>query len=59
MQFLLNGRFVAEADAHVSVADRGFLYGDAAFDTLCAYGGRLFRAREHLQRIQMEHQEWL
>jgi len=51
MQFLLNGRFVAEQDARVSVSDRGFLYGDAAFDTLCAYGGRLFRASQHLQRL--------
>jgi len=51
MQFLLNGRFVAEPDARVPVSDRGFLYGDAAFDTLCAYGGRLFRPRAHLQRL--------
>jgi branched-chain amino acid aminotransferase len=51
MQFLLNGRFVAESEALVPVTDRGFLYGDAAFDTLCAYGGRLFRAREHLDRL--------
>jgi branched-chain amino acid aminotransferase len=53
MQFLLNGRFVAEEEARVSVSDRGFLYGDAAFDTLCAYGGRLFRARQHLQRLML------
>jgi branched-chain amino acid aminotransferase len=52
MDFLLNGRFVPESQARVPVSDRGFLYGDAAFDTLCAYGGRLFRAREHLDRLQ-------
>ena len=51
MQFLLNGSFVAEAEARVPVSDRGFLYGDAAFDTLCAYGGRCFRADHHLQRL--------
>jgi len=51
VQFLLNGRFVAAQDARVSVSDRGFLYGDAAFDTLCAYGGRAFRAAQHLQRL--------
>src|SRR5262250_183564 len=39
MDFLLNGRCVTEADAHVSVSDRGFLYGDAAFDTLCDTAG--------------------
>ncbi len=51
MQFLLNGRFIAEQEARVPVSDRGFLYGDAAFDTLCAYGGRIFRADRHLQRL--------
>src|SRR4051794_24662310 len=53
MQFLLNHRFVAEEDARISVSDRGFLYGDAAFDTLCAYGGRVFRASVHLQRLML------
>jgi branched-chain amino acid aminotransferase len=51
MQFLLNGRFVEDAEARVPVSDRGFLYGDAAFDTLSAYGGRPFRAQAHLQRL--------
>ena len=53
MYFFLNGRLVPEQDARVPVSDRGFLYGDAAFDTLCAYGGRLFRAQEHLQRLML------
>jgi branched-chain amino acid aminotransferase len=53
MQFLLDQRFVAEEDARISVSDRGFLYGDAAFDTLCAYGGRVFRASAHLQRLML------
>src|SRR5690349_5284191 len=51
MDFFLNGRLVPEQDARIPVSDRGFLYGDAAFDTLCAYGGRLFRAQAHLQRL--------
>jgi branched-chain amino acid aminotransferase len=53
MQFLLNQHFVAEEDARISVSDRGFLYGDAAFDTLCAYGGRVFRSSAHLQRLML------
>jgi branched-chain amino acid aminotransferase len=53
MQFLLNQHFIAEEDARISVSDRGFLYGDAAFDTLCAYGGRVFRANTHLQRLML------
>jgi len=53
MQFLLNQHFVAEEDARISVSDRGFLYGDAAFDTLCVYGGRVFRSSAHLQRLML------
>jgi branched-chain amino acid aminotransferase len=51
MHYLLNNAFVPDAEARIPVSDRGFLYGDAAFDTLCAYGGRLFRASQHLQRL--------
>jgi branched-chain amino acid aminotransferase len=51
MQVLLNGAFVAEDAARVSLFDRGFLYGDGAFETLAAYGGRIFRAAQHVQRL--------
>jgi branched-chain amino acid aminotransferase len=52
MQVLLDGAFVAEDAARVSLFDRGFLYGDGAFETLAAYGGRIFRAAQHLQRLE-------
>lgn len=39
-------------DARVSVFDRGFLYGDSAFEALRTYGGRGFRQRAHLERLQ-------
>jgi len=38
-------------DARVSVFDRGFLYGDSAFEALRTYGGRGFRQRAHLERL--------
>jgi branched-chain amino acid aminotransferase len=37
--------------ARVSVFDRGFLYGDSAFEALRTYGGRGFRQRAHLERL--------
>ena len=47
----VNGRFVPEAQASVSIFDRGFLYGDGVFETMRVYGGRLFRPVEHMERL--------
>ncbi len=48
----LNGSFVTStSDARVSIFDRGYLHGDSVFETLRAYGGRVFRGREHLERF--------
>jgi branched-chain amino acid aminotransferase len=47
----LNGRLVPEQEAMVSVYDRGFLYGDGVFETLRAYQGKIFKAREHVLRL--------
>ena len=47
----VNGRFVPEAQATVSIFDRGFLYGDGVFETMRVYGGRIFRAVEHMERL--------
>ena len=48
----LNGRFVPEEKAVVSVFDRAFLYGDGLFETLRITGGRLYRWTEHLARLR-------
>lgn len=48
----LNGRLVDEAEAVVSVRDRGFLLGDGLFETMRAYGGRVFALNEHLERLR-------
>ena len=48
----LNGRFVALRDAKVSILDRGFCYGDALFETMRAYSGRIFRLDLHLDRLE-------
>jgi branched-chain amino acid aminotransferase len=47
----VNGQFVPESQAHVSIRDRGFLQGDAVFDTTRTFGGRIFRLDEHLKRF--------
>ena len=47
----VNGRFVPENEATVSIFDRGFLYGDGVFETMRVYGGKLFRTNQHLGRL--------
>jgi branched-chain amino acid aminotransferase len=52
VQYHVNGRLVDAAEATVSVEDRGFLYGDAAFETCRAYGGDVFEWDAHLTRLE-------
>ncbi len=47
----INGRFVPESEARISVFDRGFLYGDGVFEGIRAYNGRVFRLYEHIDRL--------
>jgi branched-chain amino acid aminotransferase len=47
----INGEFFEEGEAKVSVFDHGYLYGDGVFETLRAYGGRIFRLEDHLIRL--------
>ena len=50
-QVYLNGAFVPESEARISVYDHGFLYGDGVFEGIRAYNGRVFRLREHVERL--------
>ena len=47
----MNGKFVPESEARISVFDRGFLYGDGVFEGIRAYNGRVFRLYEHIDRL--------
>ena len=47
----IDGRACTEADATVSVLDRGFLFGDSVFEVVRTYGGVPFAGREHLERL--------
>jgi len=51
IQIYIDGRFVPKEQATVSVYDHGFLYGDGIFEGLRAYNGRIFKLREHLERL--------
>jgi len=47
----VNGRFVPEDQATVSVLDHGLLYGDGIFEGIRAYNGRVFKLERHIQRL--------
>jgi len=51
MIVFLNGQFVPEEQALLSVFDRGFLYGDGLFETLRVFNGRPFRWAQYLERL--------
>jgi aminodeoxychorismate lyase len=51
MVVFLNGRFLAEEAALVSVFDRGFLYGDGLFETLRVVRSRPFLWDAHMERF--------
>ncbi|ELY74760.1 aminotransferase class IV [Natrinema pallidum] len=48
----VDGDLVPASEATVSVDDRGFRYGDAAFETLRAYGGTILAWDAHLERLE-------
>ncbi len=47
----LDGVLVDPETAAIPVLDRGFLYGDSAFEVVRTYGGRPFELRAHLARL--------
>jgi branched-chain amino acid aminotransferase len=53
MKVYLNGEFVDQADAKISVFDHGLLYGDGVFEGIRLYDGNVFMLREHIERLEL------
>ena len=51
MKVFIDGKFVDEKKAVVSVFDHGLLYGDGVFEGIRAYNGRVFKLSEHVDRL--------
>ncbi|ELZ74390.1 branched-chain amino acid aminotransferase [Haloferax larsenii JCM 13917] len=49
--YYVDGDIVPADEASIPVTDRGFLYGDAAFETLRAYSGDVFHWGAHADRL--------
>jgi branched-chain amino acid aminotransferase len=51
MKIYVDGKYYSERDAKVSVFDHGLLYGDGVFEGIRAYNGRVFKLKEHIDRL--------
>ncbi|MCR9292544.1 MAG: branched-chain-amino-acid transaminase [bacterium] len=51
LEVYINGSFYPKQEAKISVYDHGLLYGDGVFEGMRAYGGRIFRLQQHLDRL--------
>ncbi|MDP1809015.1 MAG: branched-chain-amino-acid transaminase [Actinomycetota bacterium] len=51
MEIYLDGRYVSEGEASISVFDHGLLYGDGIFEGIRVYNRRIFKLDEHLNRL--------
>ena len=51
MKIYIDGNYYGETNAKISVFDHGLLYGDGIFEGIRAYHGRVFRLKEHIDRL--------
>ena len=51
MKIYIDGQFYDEKNAKISVFDHGLLYGDGIFEGIRAYNGRVFKLKEHIDRL--------
>ena len=51
MKVYIDGKYYDERNAKISVFDHGLLYGDGVFEGIRAYHGRVFKLKEHIDRL--------
>ena len=51
MKIYIDGKYYDQRDAKISVFDHGLLYGDGIFEGIRAYNGRVFKLKEHIDRL--------
>lgn len=52
----LNGKYMPIEDAVVPIEDRGYQFGDAVYEFIASYKGKLFCLEEHLDRLERSMQ---
>ena len=51
MDIYIDGEYFDKKNAKISVFDHGLLYGDGIFEGIRFYEGRVFKLKEHIQRL--------
>src|SRR6185436_18741318 len=51
MKIYIDGKYYDQKNAKISVFDHGLLYGDGIFEGIRAYNSRVFRLKEHIDRL--------
>lgn len=51
MKVYIDGVFYEKEEAKISVFDHGFLYGDGVFEGIRSYNRRVFKLKEHIDRL--------
>ena len=51
MKIYVDGKYCDEKGAKISVFDHGLLYGDGIFEGIRVYSGRVFKLKEHIDRL--------
>jgi len=51
MKIYINGKFYDKENAKISVFDHGLLYGDGVFEGIRSYNRRIFKLKEHIDRL--------
>jgi branched-chain amino acid aminotransferase len=47
----IDGQWLDRESAKISVFDHGLLYGDGVFEGMRVYGGKIFKLKEHIDRL--------
>jgi branched-chain amino acid aminotransferase len=56
VKIYIDGKYYAKEDANISVFDHGLLYGDGIFEGIRVYSGKVFRLKEHIDRLFLSGQ---
>ncbi len=51
MKIYIDGKYYDKADAKVSIFDHGLLYGDGILEGIRIYNGKIFKLKEHIERL--------
>ncbi len=51
MLYFVDGKFTKQDELCISIDDRGYYFGDGVYEVIKVYGGELFTAEEHFNRL--------